>query len=192
MRFNIISVISVLITFMLTSGTASADCSLAINSASNTNLVARIDALADCVSRQQARIERLESAVLISEVPCTDLGEGWQLYAPAESRFIIGAGGKYMLGEQDGEEFVKLTVSEMPEHRHSIPIVSLQGSLPMKDAGTGQNMAYVAVPPSQAANKAQFAFHGSADGRSGVRAQGEGLPHNNMPPYIAMHFCKKG
>ncbi len=112
--------IAITFSALFSSGTASADCSLATKTDSDINLVARIDALAACVGSQQARLDRLESAVLISEVPCSDLGDGWKLYAPAESRFIVGAGSRHEIGKTGGAERVKLSAAHMPRHNHSI------------------------------------------------------------------------
>ena len=125
-----------------------------------------------------------EGAVLIF-----DLANGcptdWAQLADADSRMIIGATSgtetvmnkgltqyKYRAHE-GGEEEVTLTVDTMPKHNHDLHFNNnyLRG-------GTTHSAIYpidAASPPSGVP----------------TAPAGEGRPHNNMPPYIALYFCKK-
>ena len=185
MRINIVAVTTVLITSLFTSGTASADCNLATKTDGDTNLLARIDALAACVGSQQARLDRMESTVLISEVPCTELGDGWRLYAPADGRTFIGAGGRYEFGQHGGQEMVTLLVQHMPSHGHpGSKIEPSQAVMQNLDVEPGRRVVntphhdrYVEISP-----------HGIP---VSIAAAGGGAAHENMPPFVAMYFCKK-
>ena len=120
------------------------------------------------------------SAVVAFDLPngCPD---GWTEFADAAGRTIIGQGsgmddgnGKPLTGRKyrghGGEEKVKLTVAEMPTHGHSG--VTAVGSY---------NAAHLATQDSQNLPQA----------RGSIGASGSSKPHNNMPPYIALYFCKK-
>ncbi|WP_133122873.1 hypothetical protein [Zhengella mangrovi] len=117
----------------------------------------------------------------------TDTEEGRQRFA---GRFIVAAGPAQMRSEGGsteerkfriggGEERVTLETDQMPNHRHAIYPHS--GVLASND-------------PAQSIPRAQGA---GATGeinqvRNGVTgAEGGGQSHNNMPPYIALHYCKK-
>lgn len=85
-----------------------------------------------------------------------------------KDRFLIGAGGTYGVGATGGEATHTLTISEMPEHRHYIG---------MADSGDG----YVAL------------MTGSNSGSNNYTTtpQGDNQPHNNMPPFLAVHIWKR-
>lgn len=117
---------------------------------------------------------------------------GWVPFEEATARFVIGAGNKfdetfrtgadgsdlstYSYRQKGGAETHTLTHHEMPEHAHSM----LWGR---------------AGEPAQSNER-----HGVGnDVKSGLRVRdiqstlstGRSEPHNNMPPYIALYFCKK-
>ena len=127
----------------------------------------------------------LDGAVLAFTTECP---AGWEQERRAVGRFIIGAGDDpdpkyekwtreldggeidlkdYMLLEAGGEEKHILTINEMPNHAH--------GGL---FASNGQKWGMNDHSQSYYAGNAQIA------------AEGGNVPHNNMPPYIALHFCR--
>ncbi len=116
-------------------------------------------------------------AFLSSETgPCP--GKKWKLFDAAKGRFIIGAGkGKDLthreFGETDGKERVFLKKAEMPSHTHLVgnqgPVYGIKDLPP-----NGPNAAII----HQVLNK-----------ESG--SKGQNKSHNNMPPYIALYYCKK-
>ena len=131
-----------------------------------------------------AELHRLQSAVQIP--PGTVFAfalpkcpSGWTEFSEAGGRFIIGVNGstyklpyvggkpEYQLG---GEEMHKLTIKEMPTHSHSG--ITATGSY---------NAAHLAT--KDPTNLPQ--------GRGSIGASGSSKPHNNMPPFIALYFCKK-
>lgn len=118
---------------------------------------------------------------------------GWDDYDKARGKFIIGAGlgilepkgdhehasqpGALMrvdFEDQGGEEKHTLTETEMPGHGHPF---FLRGShFQVVPGGTRAHEFDPRVEPRQE-------FETSPVGSS--------APHNNMPPFIALYFCKK-
>lgn len=110
----------------------------------------------------------------------TGCPEGWQTYEIGAGRFILGAGQgdgltERQYGAVEGEERVLLTVDTMPTHSH--------------DYG-GQRAQYWIrdMDEEQSAGPAEGGGHFQPVYR--VSPQGGDQPHNNMPPYIALHFCE--
>ncbi len=115
--------------------------------------------------------------------------QGWTLFEPAGGRTIVGAGSHqntdangrpltnypaYQDGPSvavGGEEAVTLTLNQVPEHTHSYDRASGSGTkVNGFAAGAGEN-EYVAEAQTSIA--------------------GKGQAHNNMPPYLALFFCRK-
>lgn len=109
-----------------------------------------------------------------------------------EDTFLLAAGNEYTAGETGGEATHALTTVELPAHAHSTgsdeanpwyyglikSISGRSGKLPFQ-SGTGQ-----------------YAL-GSNSGYEDVGFQantgmaGEGLPHNNMPPFLAVNVWRR-
>jgi len=115
-------------------------------------------------------------------------GKAWTLYEEAKGRFIVGAGHgdrskltPRKLGDTGGNENVVLSKDEMPAHNHG-------------GATGGSSMGnYVEWPAGHAA---AGAFSGNSpfsvvDHTHGITSEGQNQAHDNMPPYIALYFCKK-
>ena len=124
-------------------------------------------------------------------VAAFDLSDGcpdsWAPFAESQGRVIIGASFGISSGlfrvepkltdrkyrEHGGEEKVRLSLGQMPEHSHFIPsdgsghddIQSLYNT-PNSDEGISTNSARTS-------------------------SAGKSEPHNNMPPFLALYFCKK-
>ena len=113
---------------------------------------------------------------------------GWSPFAEAQSRFMIGATfgldnnlattvslTQYKYRGHDGEETVTLTEPQIPKHNHGLLSVLDNKPLP---------------PPIDA--KRHVPIAGPYTGEY-MREfdMGDSQPHNNMPPYIALYFCKK-
>ena len=86
-------------------------------------------------------------------------------------RFVLGAGTDYMVGAKGGEATHKLTVTEMPSHKHQLYNYTSAGYY----------------------NSSGYAVSGSKSNFSDgiVGATGGGAAHNNMPPYYALCYIMK-
>lgn len=112
-------------------------------------------------------------------IPFTDQDElapvcptGWSIFRQAIGRFILGADEtKYPAGEMDGEEMVTLATAQMPPHSHEM---------------TG---FYHRNAQGSSTQRVNLDSNNNAGWRTST--EGGGQPHNNMPPYIALYFCKK-
>ena len=101
----------------------------------------------------------------------------WTQFSPAADRVIIGVGGKYELPyvaetpkyQLGGEEKVALDIKKILAHEHRLIVTTEKAQAP---AGTARTFVYtVKIGASKYAKAA--------------------ASHNNMPPYIALYFCKK-
>lgn len=127
---------------------------------------------------------------------------GWRTYANAAGRVIIGVGQGANLAlrkfeDVGGEEEHTLTVEEMPTHRHW-RFFDAEGRIVEPPPANPQ--LFLTDPKGQGWNKGRFRVvtkdePGVPEGHlyDGAREteRGGGQPHNNMPPYIVLYFCKK-
>ena len=115
--------------------------------------------------------------------PASLFGGTWESIG---GRFLLGADATYAAGNTGGEAEHTLTVSEMPEHGHYA----------LKEApGWGESMTLSPWTP-------YFKNDSITDaGSSGYTAEfwaynplkytGDGLAHNNMPPYLAVYMWQR-
>jgi microcystin-dependent protein len=109
---------------------------------------------------------------LIGRQPCSQ-GQGLGL----SDRFI---------GEPFGEDNVALLVSQMPNHSHTFTPSNHGGTAtltaaPKQGSGVGKFAPDIYVPGNPATN-ASFA-------PAAVGIAGNGLPHNNQQPFLAVNMC---
>lgn len=159
--------------------------------------------LFECISEMNAEIEQLKfrmtpqatsvsvpSGAVLPFDRSEGCPSGWLPFYQADGRAIIGAtqfrnttslkvtGVERFFRETGGQETVALTIENMARHQHSSPTVADRSvrnfgfaeDVPAAMGGTSWNQGHVAGTTS---------------------IVGEGLPHENMPPFIALHFCKK-
>ncbi|MEL7115348.1 MAG: hypothetical protein AAGP08_07105 [Pseudomonadota bacterium] len=168
-------------------------------SATMAELVASLETLNARLDRIEDRLdEQPVAAVPSGAVMAFDvLGgcpAGWRTFKPAQGRTLIGA----MTGEglefgfeenadgsplteykhraHGGQERVKLTTSQMPDHAHAM----LWGRVE-EQAGDGDR---VGVGNEISTRHPVRRIHSTM-------SSGQGQPHSNMPPYVALYFCKK-
>ena len=107
--------------------------------------------------------------------PSVYFGGTWILI---KDRFLIGAGGNYLVESTGGETTHKLTISEMPSHCHTLqPFVDVRQG----DGQTNSNSASIGTHLGGNITKT------NAD----VTYTGVNLAHNNMPPYIAVFIWRR-
>lgn len=90
-----------------------------------------------------------------------------------KDRFLLAAGDSYAGGSTGGEAEHTLTVGEMPSHTHTTRL----GWNNTKGWG-------IAASESGATNA-------TVDAGTVTEATGDGRPHNNMPPYLAVYMWKR-
>lgn len=86
------------------------------------------------------------------------------------------------LGERGGQETVTLTEAELPAHTHTLSALGEPAnSRTPKDRSLARTVGALAYAPPAASN--QVTMHPEVLSTAG------GQPHNNMQPYLTLHFC---
>ena len=122
-----------------------------------------------------------QNQALFSLLGTTYGGDGEISFALPElrGRTPIHVGAGHSLGQSSGQEGIALSVLQIPSHDHTMRAGSAPASTTEVTgavlAESAQN-AYVASPPT-----GNLAADSVANG-------GGGLPHENMQPYLALHF----
>ena len=112
---------------------------------------------------------RRDGVMLEKNEPERFTGRFLLVAGPPEPRGISSTS-KRPFDDEGGQEKVKLTENQMPRHSH----VQVWGQGPNGPV-TGNNI---------------FGTNTHAPIQS-TQLTGGGEPHDNMPPYIALYFCKK-
>lgn len=137
-----------------------------------------IDANALAITALQTAISNLHPIGSIymsvnSTNPGTLFGGTW---TRIKDTFLLAAGDTYLPGDTGGEAAHTLTVDEMPKHDHWV------WKNPQAGIGAGEYGFEAYLAQSKV----------STAGLHGVTSKtGEGDPHNNMPPYIAVYVWQR-
>jgi microcystin-dependent protein len=88
----------------------------------------------------------------------------------------------YDLGQQSGVETITLNVSQIPIHNHTLMASGFQGdkTVPEPNASLAASTGGAAYAAPQ--NLVPMAFQA-------LPPLGNGLPHNNMMPYLTLNYC---
>ena len=105
--------------------------------------------------------------------PAAIFGGTWELIA--EGQTLLQSGGTYTLGSTGGEANVTLTVETIPSHTHPYRLAT-------KETTASNNIYPCGV--------ASWSEH-TVDSQITTRERGGGLPHNNLPPYLAVNLWKR-
>jgi len=104
----------------------------------------------------------------------------------AQGRVFVGAGKntetgtQFDVGEIAGTESVTLTIRELPEHKHAVPVINTSGN-----TSSPQN----AIHANTKVLDKEYANVTSANTSMNVQSvteTGKNEPHNNMMPYLAL------
>lgn len=129
-----------------------------------------------------------QNTALFSLLGTTYGGDGNNNFAlpNLQGRFPIHVGqgsgqASYAPGQEGGTETVELQITEMPMHNHQVA-ASREDAVSAKPAGrflanTGSVSAYTDTSD------------GTVMAADMILPKGEGQPHENMPPYLALNFC---
>ena len=85
-----------------------------------------------------------------------------------EGKFLLGSSSSHKAGSTGGEEKHKLTINEMPAHKHNGHFINLNANGAFDYAGGGK---YAADAPTS--------------------STGGGQAHNNMPPYLSVDMWRR-
>ena len=101
--------------------------------------------------------------------PGTIFGGTWE---QIKDTFLLACGDKYANGATGGESEVKLTVDQMPRHKHDIEMTS---------GGVGYQIERVPFGNQSVWGNSNLP----------IKPTGGDKPHNNMPPYLAVYVWKR-
>lgn len=132
----------------------------------------------------QEKIADLSAPIPLGTVAAFDTTEcpkGWVDFDEAHGRFLLGAGQgplKAEVGrlETGGKEENELTENELPNHTHTLNMDAVP------KGGHGAD-----VQPLSVGDHTQ---RGSYTPTGSIGVTGGGKAFTNMPPYIALYFCK--
>ena len=98
---------------------------------------------------------------------------------------------QYAVGESGGSASVALTAQELPVHPHDFMV---KASSDATTASAGGNVYEKPNFNAQGSTGAIFAYTQTAPGATRLNANaitvsGSSAPHNNMMPYLTLHFC---
>lgn len=140
----------------------------------------------------------LTGAVIASTVRCPQLGPDWFPYDKGAGRVLVGVGrgnGRSVRNFEDtgGEEEHILTVDQIPNHEHPVVDPGHSHKLPGEFITNrqGVNEWGGTEPGGSIAEDQDLDISRDANSDVEVGPIGGGGAHNNMPPYIALHFCIK-
>jgi len=94
-----------------------------------------------------------------------------------QDTFLLAAGSTYSAGTTGGEAEHRLTLEEMPRHTHEVLITN--GAHPTGNSALLNNAETVM----------QYTNNITATAATGH--VGNNLPHNNMPPYLAVYMWQR-
>ena len=123
--------------------------------------------------------------------PASLFGGTWErinscfLLASGEAHDEEGNHYFYEVGDTGGEINHKLTINEMPNHRHSSD--SYMNGYPVNVVSPNDYCTWV--------NRFNSSANAPAQGETGITIKtsyvGGGLSHNNMPPYLVVNMWKR-
>ena len=108
--------------------------------------------------------------------PASFIGGTWE---QIKDCFILAAGDTYAAGSTGGEAEHKLTKGELPSHYHNLYVTTSDAEGPTVQAIKNWE------------NQFELVTKYRETGVKPMSAVGDGIAHNNMPPYVAMYAWKR-
>ena len=123
-------------------------------------------------------------AVMAFDIP-SGCPEGWTEFSDASGMVIVGVGKAENLSQRNyrdtgGSEKHALTRNELASHSHGFSGDSVEFG------GWGGSGNFYKLAPG---NTAEFEESHTPSGS--IELTGESRPHENMPPFIVLHYCRK-
>lgn len=118
-------------------------------------------------------------------------GDGRETFALPDlrSRTPINAGETdiydFRLGMADGQEKVTLNAGELPAHSHNMKVDDSSGNKPSIDT-------FLAIPTKGDTSLSIYnpaVYSPILLNETTIGLAGEGKPHNNMQPFLALNYC---
>jgi len=150
------------------------EASSAIDSASENTL-----ATSKAVKILNDKVDALikPGMIMIWSGSISDIPQGWALYEALRDKFVLGAGLSYAVGDNGGTKEEKLTIEQMPRHKHN----------PASPMGKGDGLA-----GSGGLSVSRIWGDKFGDYKNEFTDyQGGDQPHNNMPPYYSLAYIIK-
>lgn len=109
----------------------------------------------------------------ISESSISPAGIFGGIWQKINSRFLVSSGTKYSVGQEGGSDTVKLTIEQMPSHRHNLA----------QNDNSSSDEAWIA----------EVALNKFVWSNENIQAVGGGKAHENRPSYHAVNvWVRKG
>lgn len=111
-------------------------------------------------------------------------------------RFIVGAGGRYIIGTTGGSDTVTLEEAQMPKHSHSFTgnfkTDKALTRLGYASDGSGSSPSYIVGSNRQRSGTTSILSHfHTITGEGTIGEVGRSQSHENRPPYYALCFIMK-
>ncbi|WP_420573791.1 hypothetical protein [Kordia sp.] len=104
------------------------------------------------------------------------------------NQFVVGAGKKYMVGDHGGHNDIKLTVNNLPAHRHDIKTNSTRLMSPK--TFVAQKSSGIGTAESMYFNKGDDTTY-KLENCISIKSVGNNAPFDNRPPYFALYYIMK-
>lgn len=132
----------------------------------------------------------------VNEIDPTNLfGGTWEQIKDA---FLLACGDNHPSGSVGGEEAVTLDVSMIPPHKHNV-LTSSSGAHSHSTQGRTSSgsttpaifESFTGTGGTRTVNVPRSGTNGAHNHTINESSVGGGLPHNNMPPYLAVYVWKR-
>ncbi|MCA8927794.1 MAG: hypothetical protein KDC18_06965 [Alphaproteobacteria bacterium] len=185
--------------WLCTSGALAEETDCSLEGTDRAEITAALQCLID--ELKIAKRHTIPSGAVLAFDRSSGCPTGWTEFKEAAGKVVIGVGSgildipqgddqrltKRIYREQGGAEQHTLTPDEMPGHTHP----ALFG---MSD-DLGNDEMY--IKSNNGTDNPRFRTGSNTNNRftiksiTTIKTAGGSLPHNNMPPYISLYFCKK-